>query len=98
MDTVTILGAGIAGLSAGYYLGPRRSVIFEAGNHYGGHVFSEEVGGCVWDDGPHVCYTKNEFIKQLFSELVDGEFEEVQANIVNYFKGHWIDHPAQSNL
>ena len=26
------------------------------------------------------------------------EFEEVQAEVVNYYKGHWIDHPAQSNL
>ena len=33
-----------------------------------------------------------------FRELVGGEFEEVQAEVVNYYKGHWIDHPAQSNL
>ncbi len=26
------------------------------------------------------------------------EFEEVQAEVVNYYRGHWIDHPAQSNL
>jgi hypothetical protein len=22
----------------------------------------------------------------------------VQAEVVNYYQGHWIDHPAQSNL
>ena len=33
-----------------------------------------------------------------FRDLVGGEFEEVQAEVVNYYKGHWIDHPAQSNL
>ena len=43
-------------------------------------------------------YTKNEYIQQLFSDLVGGAFEEVQAEVVNYYRGHWIDHPAQSNL
>jgi len=98
MDRVTVLGAGISGLAVGYYLGRDRSLIYEAASHYGGHVYSEESDRCVWDDGPHVSYTKNEYIQQLFSELVDGEFEEVQAEVVNYYKGHWIEHPAQSNL
>jgi protoporphyrinogen oxidase len=98
MNTVTVLGGGISGLAVGYFVGHDKCVIYEADSHYGGHVFSEEQGGCIWDDGPHVCYTKNEFIQELFSDFVEGEFEEVQAEVVNYYKGHWIDHPAQSNL
>jgi protoporphyrinogen oxidase len=98
MGTVTVLGGGISGLAVGYYLGPEKSVVYEADAHYGGHVYSEQQDGFVWDDGPHVSYTKNEYIRQVFSELVGGEFEEVQAEVVNYYKGHWIGHPAQSNL
>lgn len=98
METVTILGAGIAGLAVSYYTGHDRCVIYEADSHYGGHVYSEEWDGIVWDDGPHVSYTKNQYIQELFAELVDGEFEEVEADVVNYYQGHWIDHPAQSNL
>src|SRR6476646_5696569 len=98
MERVTVLGGGISGLAVGHYLGADRCLVYEADSHYGGHVYSEEQDGCVWDDGPHVCYTKNEYIKQLFSDLVGGAFEEVQAEVVNYYKGHWIDHPAQSNL
>jgi protoporphyrinogen oxidase len=98
MGTVTVLGAGISGLAVGYYVGHDNCIIYEADPHYGGHVYSEEQSGCVWDDGPHVSYTKNEYIQELFSTLVDGEFEEVQAEVVNYYQGHWIDHPAQSNL
>lgn len=98
MDKVTILGGGISGLAVSYYLGRDKSVIYEADSHYGGHVYSEDVDGFVWDDGPHVSYTKNEYIQQLFSDLVDGEYEEVTAEVVNYYKGSWIDHPAQSNL
>jgi protoporphyrinogen oxidase len=98
MRGVTVLGGGISGLAVSYYVGHDKCVIYEADSHYGGHVYSEEQDGCVWDDGPHVSYTKNEYIQQLFSELVEGRFEEVQAEVVNYYRGHWIDHPAQSNL
>lgn len=98
MGTAAVLGSGITGLAVSYYHGHDRCVIYEADSHYGGHVYSEQQDGCVWDDGPHVSYTKNEYIQQLFSELVDGQFEEVQAEVVNYYRGHWIDHPTQSNL
>lgn len=98
MDAVTVLGGGISGLAVSYHLGHDNCVIYEADTHYGGHVYSEVQGSCVWDDGPHVSYTKNEYIRQLFCDLVDGQFEEVQAEVVNYYKGHWLDHPAQSNL
>ena len=98
METVTVLGGGISGLAVGYYLGRDNCIIYEAESHYGGHVYSEEQDGCMWDDGPHVSYTKNEYIQKLFCDLVGGRFEEVQAEVVNYYKGHWIDHPAQSNL
>jgi len=98
METVTVLGGGISGLAVSYYLGRDQCIIYEADSHYGGHVYSEVEDGFVWDDGPHVSYTKNEYIQQLFVDLVGGQYEEVQAEIVNYYKGHWIDHPAQSNL
>jgi hypothetical protein len=98
MGSITVLGGGISGLATSYFVGHDKCVILEADPHYGGHVYSEEAGGCIWDDGPHVSYTKNESIKQLFSELVEGEFEEVQAEVVNFYRGLWVDHPAQSNL
>jgi protoporphyrinogen oxidase len=98
MDNVTVLGGGISCLAVGYYVGPEKCLVYEAASHYGGHVYSEEQDGCVWDDGPHVSYTKNEYIQEFFSDLVGGKFEEVTAEVVNYYRGHWIDHPAQSNL
>jgi protoporphyrinogen oxidase len=98
MGSITVLGGGISGLATSYFVGHDKCIILEADPHYGGHVYSEEAGGCIWDDGPHVSYTKNESIKQLFSELVEGEFEEVQAEVVNFYRGLWVDHPAQSNL
>jgi protoporphyrinogen oxidase len=96
---IVILGAGLAGLSASYHLGhPKNSAIFEAKDQYGGHLFSWQRNGFTWDDGPHISFTMNEYVKALFAECVGGEYEEVSIKATNYFKGHWIDHPAQTSL
>ena len=96
VDTA-ILGAGLAGLGASYHLGHPNSVIFEAKAHYGGHLFSWQRNGFTWDDGPHISFTMNP-VKDLLAECVNGEYEEVEIKATNYFKGHWIDHPAQTSL
>ena len=96
---IVILGAGLAGLSASYHLGhPKNSAILEAKDRYGGHLFSWQRNGFTWDDGPHISFTMNEYVKALFAECVNGEYEEVSIKATNYFRGHWIDHPAQTSL
>ena len=94
----TILGSGLAGLSASYHLGHNNCEIFEKNNYAGGHTYSEKRGGFTWDIGPHVSFTTNEYVKNLFKESVEGSYLEQEVNISNYHKGHWIPHPAQTNL
>jgi protoporphyrinogen oxidase len=92
-------GTGLSGLSTSFHLGhPQDAVIFEAKDHYAGHCHSEEKQGFTWDDGPHISFTSNEYIKALFSDLVDGEYEDLDVKAVNWYQGHWIDHPAQTSL
>jgi len=98
MKEVTILGAGISGISTSFHIGHQRCLLYEAKQHYGGHVFSFVLDGFTWDDGPHVLFTDSEYVKEVFAEGVDGEFEERAPDVTNYYQGHWIDHPAQSNL
>ena len=98
MRQVTILGAGISGLSASYHVGHERSAIYEAKTYHGGHIRSVTRDGFTWDEGPHVSFNANEYVRTLFAESVGGEFEEVTPVVSNYYQGHWIDHPAQSNL
>jgi protoporphyrinogen oxidase len=95
---IAILGAGISGLSTSFHLGHRNAVIFEAQDHYGGHVHSWVRDGITWDDGPHISFTTNEYVRNLFAENVEGEYEELEIRATNYFHGHWIDHPAQTHL
>lgn len=98
MGEFTILGAGLAGISASYHLGHCNCVLFEKNNYMGGHIHSRKNGGFTWDEGPHVSFTKHPYVIELFEKNVDGQFLEYPVETSNYYKGHWIPHPAQSNL
>lgn len=94
----TILGAGLSGISCSYHLGHENCLIYEKNNYLGGHIHSEFINGFTWDEGPHVSFTKNEYVKELFESNIEGEFFEYPVSTSNYYKGNWIPHPAQSNL
>jgi len=95
---VLILGAGLTGLSASYHIGHESCLILEKNNYVGGHIYSDIVKGFTWDEGPHLSFTNNEYVKNLFAESLDGDFLEYPVKTTNYYKGTWIPHPAQSNL
>lgn len=94
----TILGAGLSGIASSYFLGHEKCIVFEKSNYLGGHIHSEIINGFIWDEGPHVSFTKNNFVKELLATNVNQEFLNYPVETANYYKGHWIPHPAQSNL
>ena len=76
-----------------------RAVIFDKRGHYGGHTASFNYDGkYTFDEGPHVSFTKHERIQKLFADNIDNKYETLQTKVNNYWKGHWIKHPAQVNL
>ncbi len=95
---LTVIGAGLAGLSASYHHGHDGTQIFEAQERIGGHIQVREHNGALWDDGPHISFTKDEYIKELFADAVDGEYEEFESVVRNYYHGWWVDHPAHVAL
>src|SRR5262245_17893127 len=75
------------------------TVTFEKHPYYGGHTASHCFAeGFVFDEGPHISFTKYARMAELFAESVGGEYETLRANVNNYWRGHWIKHPAQTNL
>ena len=101
MNDITILGAGIAGMGAAFHLNQEGSQpeIFEKRSRPGGHTSSHAVeGGFIYDEGPHVSFTKNTRIQELFAKSVEDQYEIIQVYANNYWKGHWIKHPAICNL
>jgi protoporphyrinogen oxidase len=97
---VAILGSGMAGLGAAWRLRAEgvASVVYDKNPYPGGHTASHRVEGFVFDEGPHVSFTRDETVQRLFAEAVGGRYEAVDARINNYWRGHWIRHPAITNL
>jgi protoporphyrinogen oxidase len=94
----TILGAGLSGLSASFHLGHKSCVIFEKSLVSGGHAGSQTRFGFTFDHGPHVSFTRHEYVRELFRKNVEDCFLEFPVRTSNYFQGTWIDHPAQAHL
>lgn len=100
MAHVTVLGAGLAGLAAAQRC---RQLdvpveVYEKNAHLGGHASSMQVEGFTFDEGPHVSFTKNPTIKDLFANAIGGQYREFASIVSNYWRGHWVRHPAQVNL
>ena len=98
---LAVLGSGMAGFGAAhrFHLEGLSSVMYEMRPYHGGHTASHAFdGGWVFDEGPHISFTKVDRIKELFAASVDGDYREIGTNVNNYWKGHWVKHPAQCNL
>ena len=99
--SIVIIGSGMAGFGAAYNLRQKgmKSLMFEGKDYYGGHTASYQFDdGFIFDDGPHISFTKDERIQKLFAASVNNEYEILQAKVNNYWQGYWIKHPAQVNL
>ena len=101
MKRIAILGSGMAGYGAAHRLHTEgvASTMYEKRSHHGGHTTSYKYeSGFVFDEGPHISFTKIERMKNLLAESVKQQYQEVNAYVNNYWKGRWIKHPAQCNL
>ena len=101
MKRIAILGTGMAGFGAAHaaHTAGVRPVMYDMHDHIGGHTSSYEFpGGWTFDEGPHVSFTDNDRVKDLLAANVAGQYVEARTKVNNYWKGHWIKHPAQINL
>lgn len=102
MSEICVLGTGMAGYGAAYGLkeAGRKAILFDKRAHYGGHTASYyyEGGKYIFDEGPHVSFTKEDRVRQIFADAIDHQHEVFNTKVNNHWKGHWIKHPAQTNL
>jgi protoporphyrinogen oxidase len=95
---VAILGASLAGLSCSFHIGQNNFTVFEKKPYFGGHTATHRIDDCLWDEGPHLSFTKIEYVKNLFSSTSEIGILEQVSDVSKWFQGHWIPHPAKSNL
>ena len=91
----------MAGLGAAYRLHAERitPVVYDRNNYHGGHTASFRYeSGFLFDVGPHISYTKDPRIQNLFADSVHQEYETLQVHLNNYWRGYWPKHPVQLHL
>jgi protoporphyrinogen oxidase len=74
-------------------------VMYDKNAYYGGHTASfRNESGFLFDVGPHISFTKDTRIQDLFADSVDQRYETIQISLNNYWQGHWPQHPVQLHL
>lgn len=94
-STLTILGAGLTGLSLAFHYNGK-SEIFEQESRIGGTASSEIYGGFVFDHGPHISFTKDKYIISLLNSGTP--VIEKRVRPINHFHGQEFPHPALFHL
>ncbi|MDA0265027.1 MAG: FAD-dependent oxidoreductase [Chloroflexi bacterium] len=97
-NTVSILGAGPAGLACGWALeelGHRDYSIFEKSSAHGGNARTVEFGEFRYDTGPHRFHERNPEATRRISELMGPELHEVAAPARICWQGRFVDFPLR---
>jgi len=101
MANIVVLGSGMGGFGAAYRLHAEGilPVMYDKNAYYGGHTASFRYdSGFLFDMGPHISFTKDPRIQDLFADSVDQQYETVQISLNNYWRGYWPQHPVQLHL
>ena len=101
MPNIIVLGTGMAGFGAAYRLHAEgvTPVMYDKNAYHGGHTASFRYDtGFLFDVGPHISFTKDPRIQDLFAESVDQQYETIPINLNNYWRGYWPPHPVQLHL
>jgi len=91
----------MAGFGAAYRLHAERitPVMYDKNAYHGGHTASfRSDTGFLFDVGPHISFTKDLRIQEVFADSVDQQYETIQINLNNYWRGYWPLHPVQVHL
>lgn len=99
---IVIIGAGPAGLGAGYRLkelGYSNFVIYERHNYVGGlaHSFTDKAG-FTWDIGGHVMFSHYTYYDQCFEKLMGNEFTLNNRESWVRMCDRWVPYPFQNNV
>lgn len=98
---IVVLGSGMAGFGAAHRLHSEGiiPVMYDKNAYYGGHTASfRNESGFLFDIGPHISFTKDPRIQDLFADSVEQRYETIPINLNNYWRGYWPLHPVQLHL
>lgn len=100
-EAVTILGAGIAGLSAASRTQERglTAKIYEAAPRAGGlldsFTLSSPEGEWIFDNAVHLSFATEPEVRAVFDRTA---YLTHEAKALNFDAGYWLPHPVQNNM
>jgi len=97
MAEITVLGGGVAGISAAWHAKKMGKVatVFEAKERWGGLLDHFHVEGFRFDNAVHFAFSSNDDYRAIL-ELT--EYITHEPAPYNYDNGKWLKHPVQNNL
>jgi protoporphyrinogen oxidase len=97
MAQVTVLGGGVAGISAAWHAGRAGldASVFEAKERWGGLLDHFMVEGFRFDNAVHFAFSSNESYRALLEKT---PYITHKPEPYNYEGGRWLKHPVQNNL
>lgn len=95
---IVIIGAGPAGLTAGYELSKlgSNSIVLEADNQVGGLSRTVNFRGYRFDIGGHRFFSKVPYINKLWHEILGDEFIVRPRLSRIHYRGHFFDYPLKA--
>ena len=92
---VGIIGAGPAGLTAGYELSKsvKKTIILEKKHRVGGLAETKVFDEFRYDIGPHRFFTKNKEVYDLFLHMLSDDAVAVNRKTRILFKNSYFDYP-----
>ena len=98
---LTILGAGLSGLSLAYFLQGRDDIeeidIIEKDDDIAGLCRSIRKDGYTYDIGPHILFSKDKEMLELMLSVLDDKNDLKRSNQIIY-KGRWVQYPFENDL
>ncbi|MES2524084.1 MAG: NAD(P)/FAD-dependent oxidoreductase [Gemmatimonadota bacterium] len=96
---VLIIGAGPAGLTAGYLLAKKGVAVTILEAHptlVGGIARTEQYKGFGFDIGGHRFFSKSQEVEDLWTELLPDDMLERPRSSRIYYRGHFFDYPLRA--
>jgi protoporphyrinogen oxidase len=97
---VLIVGAGPAGLTAGYLLtqeGSKRTIVLEASSEYvGGISRTERHNGYLFDIGGHRFFSKSKVVEDLWQEILPNDFLDRPRSSRILYKSKFYSYPLRA--
>jgi protoporphyrinogen oxidase len=92
-----IIGAGLAGLSAGYHLGKRDHIIVEGNDRIGGLCKSFQVDGFTFDCTGHLIHFRSEVGRKIITSLIGDKIQQHERKAAIFLENRFSDYPFQAN-